>query len=207
MKNLTKSEANTISELKSRIYGSAPTMSETRQATGNPAKRITPKQQQRMVINTAINAIRVGDLAALARLVTTKYQANWHRPGQALCLLDEAVSSESVAILGWLLDMGACPNTLFFEDRPIAMHKARKLGVYFSPLAAAIHIEQTEMVILMLRKGASLDLPLCIRKGMKCTTCRDKLMRSGIWPAIEAYLIERDTPVRTDSSVTGRPRL
>ena len=207
MKILTMTEANTILELIRRIYGDAPTITEAQLATGNPAKRPTRKQQERLDINAAINAIKAGDFAALTRLVTTKYKANWHRSDHAWSLLDQAVLSESVPMVGWLLDMGACPNTLFFEDRPIELHKARKCGMYFSPFASAIASGQSEMVILMLRKGASLDLPLLIVEGLGCTTCRYQSMQSGVWPAIEAYLIERDTPVRTDSSVTGRPRL
>jgi hypothetical protein len=182
-------------------------MSETWQAKGNPGQRLTHKQQERLDVNTAINAIKAGDLAALARLVTTKEQANWHRSDQAWSLLDEAVRSDSVAIVTWLLDRGACPNTLFFKDRPIVLHKAKKCGMYFSPFASAIKNEQSEIVMVMFRAGASLDLPLIIDGQMQRTTCRDESMKSGIWQLIEAYLIEKSTPVRMASSATGRPRL
>jgi len=207
MKNLTKTDENTISELIRRIYASGSELSESMHTTGNPAQRITRKQQERQEIETAISAIMAGDLPVLATLVTTKKQANWHRPDEGWCLLDQAVRSGSVAIVGWLLDMGACPNTLFFKDRPIAMHKAQEFGLYFSPFASAIHLGQTEIVILILRAGASLDLPLFIDEEGQRTTCRDKSIEVGIWPVIEADLIEKETPVPNGSVATGRPRL
>ena len=172
--------------------------------TCDPAKRVTRKEQECLDINAAIDAIKADDLDALAKMVTTKRQANWHRPDQAWSLLDQAVRSYSDEIVEWLLFMGANPNTLFFNRRAVAMNKAKKPGMYFSPFSSAIHDGQIKIVKLLLGAGANLDLPVVIEDDLACTNCRDIAVEMDVWPVIEALQLQQSTPQASKSNGATR---
>ncbi len=168
---------------------------------------MTRKERNKAVIEQAIAAIADHDLAALAKLVKNKKQANWHRPDHAWCLLDEAVKRGSCSIVNWLLVMGANPNTLFKRGRPISLRNATEEGWYFSPFATAICDGNAEAAALMIKAGANLDLPCDIDTEDGATTCQEKIDDHELWPAIEAYLIAWSTPLAASKVSSGGPRL
>jgi len=169
--------------------------------------RLTRKKMDSAAIEQAIAAIAAGDQVALTKLVKTKKQANWHRPDRAWCLLDEAVRRGSTSMVDWLLAKGANPNTLFKRDRPISQRNATEEGWYFSPFASSISDENSEIAALMIKAGASLDLPCDIDDEYGNTTCQDKIDDCELWPAIEAWLIAWSSPVVGTNASRGGPRL
>lgn len=171
-------------------------------ASGEPIKppkrkggrrNATLSPQQLNPVEQAFDAIKRGDLADLAKLVTTVEQANWLREGKAWCLLDEAVRCQSLSMVRWLLDKGANPNMLFRND-----HQHNHLcgvatpGLYFSPLATAIREGLEEIVVLLLTRQASLDLPIWFDSKDGIRTCRDMIVETPMWPNIEAELIAQE---------------
>lgn len=166
--------------------------------------RLTRKEKRKADFETALLAISNGNLAGLGKLVRTTKEANWRRPDQAWCLLDEAVDAKSSEMVQWLLAMGADPNTLFCADRLISAQHATAPAFYFSPFASAISNGQTAIVQLMLARGASLDLPYCI-SDEGTATCRDLAIEKGMWPTIEAFLIGQSTG-NPAQPVVAKPR-
>jgi ankyrin repeat protein len=147
------------------------------------------RSPQERAFKAAKKAVQEGNLNALSRLVKTASQANWYASDRAWCLLDEAVKSRSPAMVKWLLEKGANPNTLFFRDKQYDLSKGVVPGGYFSPFATAISNAEKQIVELMLDHGADINLPVVYEDESDHTTCRDLAQESGIWPWIEAYLI------------------
>lgn len=168
---------------------------------------MTSKERDKAVIEQAIAAIAAKDLGALAKLVKTKKQANWRRPDRVWCLLDEAVKRGSPSTVNWLLVMGADPNTLFKRGRLISLRNATEEGLYFSPLATAIRIGNAEGAALMIKAGASLNLPCDIDNEYGSLTCQKAIDIEKLWPAIEAYLIAWSIPFAVSKASSGGPRL
>lgn len=157
-----------------------------------PRDRLTRKEEMAAQIEAAFALVTSSDLAGLAGIVKTKKQANWHRPKQIFGLLDQAVRVRSLAVVEWLMTMGADPNTLFFGDGRIPLRHATKPGMYFSPFAYAITDKQDAIVLAMLDRGASLEMPLWIEDD-EVLTCREHAVKNGLWPTIEAHLLRQST--------------
>lgn len=153
----------------------------------------------------AKRAIRNEDFASLSKLVATPKEANWHAEKLAWSLLDEAVKANSVLMVQWLLDKGANPNTLFFQDQPCRDHKFTRPGMYFSPLAQAIDMRHVEIVLLLLARGAKLSLPTVWLEADDNVSCRELAEDRGMWPSIEAHLISQS--VAPASATRHAPRL
>ena len=154
---------------------------------------------------SAKRAIRDEDVASLSKLVATPKQANWHAEKLAWSLLDEAVKANSVLMVQWLLDKGANPNTLFFQDQPCRVHKFPRPGMYFSPLAQAIDMRHEEIVLLLLARGAKLSLPTVWIEADDNVSCRELAEDRGMWPSIEAHLLSQS--VASASATRNAPRL
>lgn len=174
----------------------------------NAAANVLSTNKQRMAANieSAFKAIRDGDMATLMRMVRTPKEANWYREGWAWCLLDEAVRAQSASMVDWLCQQGADPNTLFFSDRRIALHRATKPGMYFSPFAASISECLDDLVLVMLKHGASLDMPYLI-DGSDVSTCGDLAKEKGAWHTVESFLIGQAVDRPTNVSATPSKRL
>ena len=153
----------------------------------------------------AKRAIRNEDFASLSKLVATPKEANWHAEKLAWSLLDEAVKANSVLMVQWLLDKGANPNTLFFQDQPCRDHEFTRPGMYFSPLAQAIDMRHVEIVLLLLARGAKLSLPTVWLEADDNVSCRELAEDRGMWPSIEAHLISQS--VAPASATRHAPRL
>lgn len=153
--------------------------------------RKTRRQQRAEYFEVAKTAVRLGDLATLSKLVSTQKQANWHAQHRGWSLLDEAVKCASAPMVQWLLDKGANPNTLFFNDQPHAVRLTRQPGWYFSPFATAIQMGHEEITLMLLARGAELSLPVDWLEDGKNITCRDLVEERGMWPCIESYLISQ----------------
>ena len=119
-------------------------------------------------------------------------------------MLDEAVQTASIDSVRWLLDKGANPNTLFFQDKPCGANQKRKEGLYFSPFATAISNGKTEIVLLMLSRGADLNLPTVWCGDDDFQTCRDVAMESAVWSRIEAQLVGNAVPTVMNSGAARR---
>ena len=160
--------------------------------SGNAGNKRKTRRQQRMEdFETARSAVRIGDFAALSKLVTNEKQANWFAGQRGWCLLDEAVKYASVPMVQWLLAKGANPNTLFLDDQPYDFRQAPRPGMYFSPFAAAIRMGHEEIAVLLLARGARLSIPvLWFAEGVN-TTCLELAETHGMSPCIEAYLISQ----------------
>ena len=174
----------------------------------NAPSNVLATNKQRMVANieSAFRAVRDCDMATLTRLVRTPKEANWFRPGWAWCLLDEAVRAKSASTADWLCQQGADPNTLFFSDRLIALNRASKPGMYFSPFAASISDCLDDLVLVMLKHGASLDMPYLI-DGRDVSTCGDLAKLKGAWPTVESFLIGQAASRPAKVSATPPKRL
>ena len=173
------------------VAGRQPAKPGKRKNGRTKAIKTTPQVTE---VEKAFDAIKRGDLAGLDKAVTTAEQANWLREGKTWCLLDEAVRCQSPPIVAWLLDKGANPNMLFRNDH-LHNHLLDAVipGLYFSPLAAAIHYGLRDIVVLLLAHGASLGLPVWYEESDGLVTCQDMAVKSGLWPCIEAMLIGQET--------------
>lgn len=167
---------------------------------GNGKTRLTRREQHANAFQEAKRAVRKEDFEALAALVKTEKQANWHASDVGWCLLDEAVKAGSVAMVQWLLEMGANPNTLFLNDKPYAHRKRIVSGWYFSPLASAIKFKDASIISLMLAHGADLSLPVIWHDEDDNMTCRDVAEEDGLWPTIEALMIGQSLPIAQPSN-------
>lgn len=161
-------------------------------------KRRSPQERS---FKAARKAVRECNIQALKRLVKTPAQANWYSSERAWCLLDEAVKSGSAAMVQWLLEKGANPNTLFFQDKPYDLSEGLESGLYYSPFASAIASGDKQLIQLMLTHGADIDLPVhYVKENIDVeevedqeeaylTTCRELAQQHGIWPWIEGLII------------------
>lgn len=163
----------------------------------------TRRERQADSIEDALEAVRTEDFQTLTTLVTTPKQANWHSKKSAWCLLDVAVKQDSLTMVSWLLDKGANPNTLFFRD---TLHSRRRFepGLYFSPFATAISNGQSDIALLLLERGASLDLPIVWCDADDFQSCRDLAIEKGLWPRMEAFLLTQS--LASAAADTGRVR-
>lgn len=137
----------------------------------------------------AIRATRSGDLQTLSTLVQTRAQANWLSPDrQGIALLSHAVASKQPAVVKWLLEKGANPNTLFFERRIVKLKEGEHYGEgrYYSPLMAAISLREVESIALLLEHGADTGLPVEIYYAYECDSCRDYLYKYRLEEAVQA---------------------
>lgn len=171
---------------------------------GAAGHRKTASQLRAEEFEAAKKAIKAQDFAALSKLVSTPKQANWHAEKQAWSLLDEAVKAQSMPMVEWLLDKGANPNTLFFQDRPYTVHKCPRPGMYFSPLATAIDMRYGDIVLLLLARGAKLSLPTVWLEEDDNVSCRELAEDRGMWPSIEAHLISQSVATTPATSNTQR---
>ena len=164
--------------------------------SGKVKPRRTPQER---AFKAAKKAVREGNLVALSRLIKSPKQANWYASDKAWCLLDEAVKAGSTAMVKWLLEKGANPNTLFMHEKPYDIRKGIVPGWYFSPFATAMNYQNEQMVSMMLSHGADLNLPIVWESLDDNTTCRDLAVDDGFWPSVEAIVIAQSLP----SSQTG----
>ena len=160
---------------------------------GSPASKHsggkTRRNPQQRAFKSARKAVREDDFVALSKLVKSSSQANWYASDRAWCLLDEAVKSGSSAMVQWLLEKGANPNTLFLGDKRYDLSQGLVPGIFFSPFATAISKGDKPIVQLMLTHGADIYLPIVYENKDDYSTCRDIAEMSGMWPFIEAFLI------------------
>jgi hypothetical protein len=161
----------------------------------------------------AIAATQVGDLQTLSALVHTRAQANWLSPDRrGWSLLSMAVLFGQTAIVKWLLEQGANPNTLFFEDRLIAFPSDNKYaeGAYNSPLVIAIDSQDVEVIALLLEHGASVDLPVFLHHTFEMC-CREVLFSSGLEGPVkarrEAIQIAKSVGATATQNTAGKARL
>lgn len=174
-----------------RLVTSAPHTKEESASNSNGNLACSRSLQERIKVKKAFKAAKRGDLVALKKLIKNSVQANWLDDKGLLCLLDQAVFSESLPAVEWLLDMGADPCTLFRHDGLHPVGTPYTPGMYFSPFASAISLETPDIALLLLQRGASLDLPtLCLSDGGGMT-CRQHAENTGRWPALEAWLISQ----------------
>lgn len=180
---------------------------EKAEAALNVPTNVPATKKRRMVatIESAFKAVRDDDIVTLSRLVRTPKEANWYREGWSWCLLDEAVRAQSASMVDWLCQHGADPNTLFFSDRCISLNRATRPGMYFSPFTASISACLDDLMLVMLKHGASLDMPYLIDVG-NVATCRDLAREKGAWPIVESFLIGQSTshPARVGSTSPRR---
>lgn len=175
-----------FNEIMACFVGDAARGTSTATKPANGKKRRSPQER---AFKAAKAAVREGDLIALSRLVKKPSQANWYAHDCAWCLLDEAVKAGSVAMVQWLLEKGANPNTLFYRDKPYDRSQGVAPGFYFSPFASAIRNGDQQIVQLMLAHGADIDLPFVCEADGDYSTCRHIAEQHGMWPCIEAYLL------------------
>lgn len=162
----------------------------------------TRRSPQERSFDVAIKAVREGNFATLGRLIKSPREANWYATDKAWCLLDDAVKSGSPAMVQWLLNEGANPNTLFRYDKPYDFRKGIVPGWYFSPFATAMKSKNEGMISLMLAHGADLNLPVIWESPEDNTTCRDVAVADGFWPSVEAIVIAQSLP----SSQAGKTK-
>lgn len=159
--------------------------------SGKGKPRRTPQER---AFKAAKKAVREGNFVALSRLIKSPKQANWYASDKAWCLLDEAVKAGSTAMVKWLLEKGANPNTLFMHDKPYDIRKGIVPGWYFSPFSSAMNCQNEQMVSMMLAYGADLNLPVVWESLDDNTTCRDMAVENGFWPSVEAIVIAQSLP-------------
>ncbi len=162
----------------------------------------------------AIKAAQSGDLQTLSTLVQTRAQANWLSPDrQGMALLSHAVESKQPAVVKWLLEKGANPNTLFFERRIVKLKEGEYYGEgrYYSPLLAAISLREVESIALLLEHGADTDLPIVIDYAYECDSCRDYLFKYQLEDAVqarrEAMQLEKAARAPATQTTTTKARL
>jgi ankyrin repeat protein len=167
-----------------------------------PKAKPKTNQKPSAKVQAAFEAVRSNDFSAAANLIRTPAEANYCMPARGWCLLDEAVKAGSEAMVRWLLARGANANTLFLNDRPCVPHPPYPSGLYFSPLATAINEAKVEIAELLLRSGASMDLPYWGHENGSYHTCFDLATDSEVWPLLEARLIAAEVP-ETDGPNTA----
>jgi hypothetical protein len=155
----------------------------------NPVNAKARRSPQERAFKAAKRAVREGDFAALGKMIKSPRQANWYASDRAWCLLDEAIKSGSLAMVQWLLERGANPNTLFRGDRLYDLSLGPVTGIYFSPFASAISAGSQQMVECMLAYGADINLPVVYEDDDDNTTCAYLAEKFGMWPCVEAFLI------------------
>lgn len=155
-------------------------------------------------VKAAFKAVRQGDHAAATSLIRTPAAANYRLPDRGWCLLDEAVKAGSVAMVQLLLSRGANPNTLFLNDQPFAPVSPYPDGLYFSPFATAINEGKLDIFELLLRHGASLDLPYWGHQNGAPHTCLDLAMDSEFWPQLEASMLAVEVAAKSGSSSVSK---
>jgi hypothetical protein len=177
-----------------------------RRTSGNQRK--TRQQQFKNDYEAAKTAIKLGDIATLSQIVETKEQANWHGTDVGWCLLDEAVKTGSLTMVKWLLDAGANPNTIFFNDKPLVASRGLPEGMFFSPLASAIKSGMVEIVALFQERGAMFDLPVWNLGDGDCMTCQDLVMEGDMFAQLvalhESRAIAVETPEAPSSDAGNR---
>jgi ankyrin repeat protein len=172
-----------------------------------PTAKPRPNQKPSAKVKAAFRAVRANDFLALARLIHTPADANSRLPDRGWCLLDEAVKAGSMDMVRWLLARGADANTLFLNDQPCVPRPPFASGLYFSPLATAIRDGKVEIAELLLRSGASMDLPYWGHEDGSYHTCFDLATDSEVLPALEARLIAVEVPMKGNSNTATTKRL
>ena len=110
----------------------------------------------------AFDAIKTGCIEHLPQLVHSRKEANWTMPKLGWCLLDEAVKARRYEAVRWLLDHGADPNSLFYDDRRVIPKKIMGEGYYFSPMGSAVQLRDANMLFLLVQAGGDLSLPAIV---------------------------------------------
>ena len=178
----------------------------------NKTQNIEPSNQNfrsSELVAACIDAIEEGNTAALGQIVTTAERANWQLPKcPRYDLLIHAVIHCDYGVVELLLERGANPNVVFCDCECIDDYEGLLEGHYVSALMLAINHQDSELVRLLLARGASLDLPIFVFWDGTRETCGDRIDSTGnvaMQAAAEKWLLQQE--VSDDEVDEGSRRL
>ena len=176
----------------------------------NKKQNIEPSNQNfrsSELVAACIDAIEEGNTAALGQIVTTAERANWQLPKcPRYDLLIHAVIHRDYGVVDLLLERGANPNVVFCDCECIDDYEGLLEGHYASALMLAINHQDSELVRLLLARGASLDLPIFVFWDGTRETCGDRIDSTGnvaMQAAAEKWLLQQEV---SDDEVDERSR-
>lgn len=159
------------------------------------------------LVAACIESIEAGNTAALGQIVTTAERANWQLPKcPRYDLLIHAVIHRDYGVVDLLLERGANPNVVFCDCECIDDYEGLLEGHYVSALMLAINHQDSELVRLLLARGASLDLPIFVFWDGTRETCGDRIDSTGnvaMQAAAEKWLLQQEV---SDDEVDERSR-
>ena len=159
------------------------------------------------LVAACIESIEAGNTAALGQIVTTAERATWQLPKcPRYDLLIHAVIHRDYGVVDLLLERGANPNVVFCDCECIDDYEGLLEGHYVSALMLAINHQDSELVRLLLARGASLDLPIFVFWDGTRETCGDRIDSTGnvaMQAAAEKWLLQQEV---SDDEVDERSR-